>query len=102
MRTNIETLEEIVSKLKCKFANNVYGSYVKELYSLKICENIDIDQLRDFIEIMEEKIKLLKYNFKKSSCDLEPIRLNKTSLEYFYEKEKFLTECDRKFLEKIL
>ena len=51
---------------------------------------------------MEEKIKLLKYNFKKSSCELEPIRLNKTSIEFFFEKEKFLTECDRKFLEKIL
>ena len=103
MRININTLEQILSKLKCKFAENIYGSYIKEQYSLKACKNeVDIDELRDYILIMEEKIKLLKYNFKKSSCELEPIRLNKTSIEFFYEKEKFLTECDRKFLEKIL
>lgn len=103
MRINIDTLEHILSKLKCKFAESIYSSYIKEQYALKGCKDeVDIDELRDYILVMEEKIKLLKYNFKKSSCDLEPIRLNKTSIEFFYEKEKFLTECDRKFLEKIL
>lgn len=103
MRTNIDTFEQILSKLKCKFADSVYISYLKEQYALKGCKDeVDIDELRDYILVMEEKIKLLKYNFKKSSCELEPIRLNKTSIEFFFEKEKFLTECDRKFLEKIL
>jgi len=103
MRTNIDTFEQILSKLKCKFADSVYISYLKEQYALKGCKDeVDIDELRDYILVMEEKIKLFKYNFKKSSCELEPIRLNKTSIEFFFEKEKFLTECDRKFLEKIL
>ncbi len=105
MRINIATLEEILVKLKCKFADSVYGAYIKEQYALIGCkDNSDIDQLRDFITIMEEKIKLLKYNFTmlEKNCIIEPSRLNKTSIEYFYEKEKFLTECDRKFLEKIL
>jgi hypothetical protein len=103
MRTNTDTFEQILSKLKCKFADSVYISYLKEQYALKGCKDeVDIDELRDYILVMEEKIKLLKYNFKKSSCELEPIRLNKTSIEFFFEKEKFLTECDRKFLEKIL
>ena len=103
MRINIDRLKQILTKLKCKFAESVYNSYIKEQYALKGCKDeIDIEELRDYILLMEEKIKLLRYNFKKSSCDLEPIRLNKTSIEFFYEKEKFLTECDRKFLEKIL
>jgi len=30
------------------------------------------------------------------------MRIKKTSIEYFYEKEKSLTKCDKRFLEKIL
>lgn len=105
MRINIAILEQILVKLKCKFADSVYGDYIKEQYALKGCkDSTDIYKLRDYIIIMEEKIKLLKYNFImiEKTCIIEPSRLNKTSVEYFYEKEKFLTKCDRKFLEKIL
>lgn len=101
MRINIQTLEEILIKLKCKFAESVYSDYIKTQYELKGCNSkIDLFQLKDYIRILEEKIKLLKYNFK--GCIKEPSRLKKTSIEFFYEKEKFLTECDRKFLEKII
>lgn len=105
MRINIATLEEILSKLKCKFAESIYTQFIKEKYALHTCkDSTDIDELRDYISIMEEKIKLLKYNFKliEKNTIIEPSRLCKTSVEYFYEKEKFLTQCDRKFLEKIL
>lgn len=100
MRININTLEEVLKELKCKFANAVYNSFIQEKYSLKKCNEIDKDELKDYILIMEEKLKLLKYNFKKN--ELIAFRLNKTSVEYFFEKEGYLTECDRKLLEKIL
>lgn len=105
MRININTLEQLLTKLKCKFAESIYGQYIKEQYALNGCkDDTDLDELRDHIMILEEKIKLLKYNFKMLEKDsiIEPSRLCKTSIEYFYEKEKFLTKCDRKFLEKIL
>jgi len=57
--------------------------------------------LREFILVLEEKIKLLKYNFDLDYI-AEPMRIKKTSIEYFYEKEKSLTKCDKRFLEKIL
>jgi hypothetical protein len=99
---NLEQLEEILLKLKCNFADGMYSKYIKELYSLKGCStNEDIDQLRDYIFLLESKIKLLKYSLNKK-CDLLPIRLNKNDISNFYENEKYLTKCDRKFLEKIL
>jgi hypothetical protein len=100
MRININTLEEVLKKLKCKFAEAVYSSFVQEKYSLKKCNEIDKDELKDYILIIEEKLKLLKYNFKNN--EQIALRLNKTSIEYFFEKENSLTECDRKLLEKIL
>ncbi len=101
MRINIDKLRQILTKLKCKFAENVYSSYIKEQYALKGCKDeVDIDELRDYILLMEEKIKLLKYNFKTNNQ--KPVRLNRTSIEYFFEKENSLTNCDKKILEKIL
>jgi len=105
MRININILTEILIKLKCQFADEIYSLYLTEQYSIKKCKSdLDIDELRDFILLLEEKLSLLKYNFYslEKNCIIEPSRLEKTSLEYFYEKEKFLTKCDRKILEKIL
>ena len=46
MRTNTDTFEQILSKLKCKFADSVYISYLKEQYALKGCKDeVDIDEL---------------------------------------------------------
>jgi len=102
MRININTLEELLLKLQCKFAEKVYSDYIKTQYSIKGCESeVDIDELREYILVLEEKIKLLKYNFD-LNCIAEPMRIKKTSIEYFYEKEKSLTKCDKRFLEKIL
>lgn len=101
MRINIDRLKQILTKLKCKFAESVYNSYIKEQYALKGCKDeIDIEELKDYILLLEEKIKLLKYNFKGNNQ--LPLRLNKTSIEYFFEKENSLTNCDRKLLENIL
>lgn len=101
MRINIDRLKQILTKLKCKFAESVYNSYIKEQYALKGCKDeIDIEELKDYILLMEEKIKLLKYNFKTNNQN--PLKLNKTSIEYFFEKENSLTNCDKKILEKIL
>ena len=36
MRTNTDTFEQILSKLKCKFADSVYISYLKEQYAAKL------------------------------------------------------------------
>jgi len=101
MRKNIDELGRILGELKCRFAESVYNSYVKEQYSLKGCkEESDKEELRDYIFLLEEKIKLLRYNFKGNNQ--LPFRLNKTSIEYFFEKENSLTNCDRKLLEKII
>jgi len=101
MRINIDRLNQILTKLKCKFAESVYSLYIKEQYSLNSCKDeVDIEELRDYILLMEEKIKLLKYNFKTNNQT--PLRINKTSIEYFFEKENSLTNCDKKILEKIL
>lgn len=35
MRININTLEEVLKKLKCKFAEAVYSSFVQENIPLK-------------------------------------------------------------------
>lgn len=105
MRINITTLEEMLTKLKCKFGDLLYADYISEVYGTKKCKtNIDLAQLRDYIMILENKIKLLKYNF--VNCErnkqlVEPSIIYKTDIERFYEKESFLTKCDRKFLEKI-
>jgi len=101
MRINIDKLGDILGKLKCEFAESIYNSYIKEKYSLKGCkEESNKEELRDYILLLEEKIKLLKYNFKGNNQ--LPLRLNKTSIEYFFEKENSLTNCDRKLLENIL
>ena len=71
MRINIDTLEQILSKLKCKFADNIYSSYIKEQYAFKGCkDDLDIDEIKDYILIMEEKIKLLKW-IEVENLDLE-------------------------------
>ena len=105
MRINIATLEEMSTKLKCKFGDLLYADYISEVYGTKKCKtNIDINQLRDYIMILENKIKLLRYNFGKceNNKDLvQPSIIYKTDIERFYEKEAYLTKCDRKFLEKI-
>jgi len=99
---NLEQLENILLKLKCNFAGAIYSNYIKKVYSLKGCSTKeDIDELRDYIFLLESKIKILKYSINKN-CDLLPIRLNKNDISNFYEREKYLTNCDRKFLEKIL
>lgn len=101
MRINFDILEKILSGLKCKFAESVYASYLKKQYALKDCEGENnLDELRDYIGIIEEKIKILKYNFKNNN--IKPTRINKTSIEYFFEKENSFTKCDKKLLEKLL
>ncbi len=105
MRVNIEHLNEILLQLKCKFADAIYSNYIKTLYAIKGCDSeVDLEETKEFINLLEEKIKLLEYNFAiiEKSCIIEPSRLKKISLEYFFEKDKFLTSCDRKILEKIL
>jgi hypothetical protein len=105
MRINISTLEEMSIKLKCKFGDLLYADYISEVYGIKKCKtNIDINQLRDYIMILENKIKILKYdfnNFERNKELVEPSIIYKTDIERFYEKDKYLTKCDRKFLEKI-
>lgn len=104
MKKNINTLEEMLTKLKCLFGDVVYSKYAKEVYGVKICKNnVDLDQLRDFIYLLEAKIKILKWNF--AGYDrpdlVEPSVMYKTDISRFYEQEKYLTSCDRKFLEII-
>lgn len=105
MRINIATLEEILTKLKCKFGEFVYSDYISNVYGVKKCKsNIDLDQLRDYIYILENKIKILKYDF--LNCErnkelIQPSIIYKTDINRFYEKDTILTKCDRKFLEKI-
>jgi len=102
MRVNINILEELLLKLQCKFAEAIYSEFIKTQYSMVGCKSeIDIEELREFILILKGKIKLLKYNFGLDSLE-EPTKITKTSIEYFFEKEKYLTNCDRRFLEKIL
>lgn len=105
MRINIERLNEILLHLKCKFADTIYSNYIKNMYAIKGCDSeVDLEETKEFINLLEEKIKLLEYNFTflEKNCIIEPSRLNKISIEYFFEKDKFLTSCDRKILEKIL
>lgn len=105
MRKNITTLEEMLTKLKCKFGDLLYADYISEVYGTKKCKtNIDLDELRDYIMIMENKIKLLRYDFARCENNkdlIEPSIIYRTDIERFYDKDKYLTSCDRKFLEKI-
>jgi cell division protein FtsB len=105
MRKNITTLEDMLTKLKCLFGDILYAKYANAVYGTKICKNhVDLDQLRDYIMVLENKIKLLRYNFGKCENNkdlIEPSIIYRTDIERFYEKEEYLTKCDRKFLEKI-
>lgn len=98
--------EKILHDLKCKFSDLIYKKSIQEKYALKECSDKeeDVDKLKYFINILTEKIKLLKYNFKKPLLvDINYFgRLNKLSMDYFFEKENFLTKCDKKLLEKII
>jgi hypothetical protein len=99
-------LELVLHKLKCKFSDLVYNKKLKSDYSLKDCnENPDeILQLSYYIDILKEKIKLLRYNFKNPTLvDISYFgRLNKLNINYFFEKESYLTNCNKIFLEKII
>jgi len=102
MRVNLRTLEEMLNKLECKFASQVYMKMVSKEYNLKKCED-KIDILDDYIKILKEKIKLLKYKFIKfqEKNTIFPSYIRKTSLDDFYSKEIYLNNCDKRFLEKI-
>lgn len=104
MKYNIYTLEDMLTDLKCKFADLVYTQYKKEEYALQGCDTkVDIDLLYDYIDTFEQKLKNLKYRFDKmvERKLIYPSVINKTNVERFYEKELYLNSCDSKFLEKV-
>jgi len=104
MRENINKLESILINLKCKFADSIYDNFLKEKYSLNICDE-DLNSLKENILILESKIKLLKLNFPiflEKTGIKSPYKLSNTDILNFFEKEQFLTECNKKYLEKIL
>ena len=103
MKKNIYTLEAILLKLKCKFSEIMYANMKKDMYALKGCKNLTIEDMYDYIDVLERKISLLKLKYNKF-CETEliyPSYIKKTSLEDFYKKELILSSCDVKFLEKI-
>ena len=104
MKYNIYSLEDMLTQLKCKFADLVYVNFKKEEYALKPCTStIDINLLYSYIDTFEQKLKNLKYKFEKmvETTLIYPSVINKTNVERFYEKDLYLKECDRNFLEKI-
>ena len=95
MKKNIYTLEAILLKLKCKFAEIMYANMKKDMYALKGCKNLTIEDMYDYIDLK------LKYNKFYETELIYPSYIKKTSLEDFYKKELILSSCDVKFLEKI-
>lgn len=102
MRINLQQLRHKLLKLKCEYGKLIYNNFKNEQYSLKGCEN-NLEDLKEQIELLNNKIKLLSYNFKSVDKNgiITPFKLNNNHLNVFFEKEDFLTSCDKKILEMI-
>lgn len=104
MKYNVYYLEDMLIDLKCKFADLKYTEYLREKYALQACEHkIDTELLYDYIQTFEEKLRNLKYRFEKmiESKLIYPSVIQRTNVERFYEKDCYLSKCDRRFLEKV-
>ena len=102
-RLNIDDLEDMLATLKCKFANAVYLNYIAEEYALDTCSKLDLEKIKDYIDILSDKIKVLKWRYKKykETSIKYPNRIDKTDLESFINRDLIVADCDINFIEKV-